>query len=231
MDDIITRTTSLCPVCLAVIPAQIAESGGRVLIKKECRHHGSFETPHPWSQPAHYHAAARLPVFGENETIPAGLVINLNSACNLDCPYCFARANEYMPAEPTMEDIKERLRRFKGKNVYVSGGEPALRTDILEIIRTVKSFKFKAFLFSNGKKLADESFARALKASGLDCVILQFDTLQDDQNVLLRGEKLTAVKISAVENLQRVGIPVYLFAMIAKDINTGQIAGILNFAA
>jgi len=229
MVKFLKNTLSLCPVCLQVIPAEILELQGQIHIKKNCAHHGDFQTLHPWSNPSHYQAALKMCRTEAQKTTPDGLVININSSCNQHCPFCFARANEYALSEPTISQIKHQLSKFKGKVVYLSGGEPTLRKDIFEIIKEVKLLGFKVFLFSNGKMLADEKFVQMLKISGIDFVILQFDTFDDNQMRLLRGEELSATKINAIKNLKKYAIPVYLFVMLVKNINTDQIKKILEF--
>jgi 7,8-dihydro-6-hydroxymethylpterin dimethyltransferase len=230
MPKLLKQTKSFCPACLNVIPADILEYNNRVYVTKRCIDHGSFEALHPWSNPEHYKATKEIGACKTKQVCADGLVLNINSNCNQNCPFCFARANEYSLAEPTIDQIKSRASKFQGNVIYLSGGEPALREDIFDIIKEIKGLGFKVFLFSNGKKLSDVNFVEKLKASGIDFVILQFDTLNEDQQVTLRGEQLVDIKLRAVSNLKKYRIPVYLFAMLAKDINTNQVYNILEFA-
>lgn len=226
----INATKSLCPKCLKVIDAQVMQKLDQAYICKTCQEHGYFEEIHPLGNPRHYRAMEGL--FKDH--LPGGysdgLVINLISRCDLNCPFCFARANEYEAAEPTWEEIKSKLSGFLGSTIYLSGGEPTLREDLFEIIREIKKLKYKAVLFTNGKKLLDGDFTYKLKKTGLDLVILQFDTFDEGQCKLLRGEKLVETKLKVIELLRQAEIPLYLFAMLAKGVNTDQVESLVKFA-
>jgi hypothetical protein len=227
----VSKTKSLCPRCLGVIDAALFEDGGRLYIRKSCAAHGEFEALHPLGSFLHYQGLKKLFGAGSEKNNPDGLVINLNSSCNLNCPFCFARANERKLKEPSLPEIKEAVRGFAGSIVYLSGGEPTLREDLLDIIGEIKKMGYSVALFTNGKKLSDAGFVRGLKESGVDLAILQFDTFDEEQCEKIRGERLVGTKLQAIENLQRSGIPVYLFVMLVKGVNIGQIERLVKFAA
>ncbi len=229
-ESILRQTKSLCPECLAEIQAVVIERDGKVYLQKTCQGHGYFEALHPWSNLRHYQGIMQV----QNTLYPDGangLVINLNFHCNQMCPFCFARANEFDMHEPDIREIMRTVTNFRGEIIYLSGGEPTLRRDIFEIIRHIKHLRHKVVLFSNGKKLADKHFVCELKRSGIDLVILQFDTFDDGQWMILRGERLSTIKLEAIENLKRARIPIYLFAMIVSNVNEDQISHLLDFAA
>ena len=227
--SLINTTKSLCPECLKVIDARVIEKDNKAFIAKACDAHGYFEAMHPLGNVSHYRTMENLFKGHLPKAHPDGLVINVNSRCDLNCPFCFARANEYEMREPSIGEIKEKISGFSGSMIYLSGGEPTLREDLVDIIREIKRMRYKATLFTNGKKLADIDFARGLKKSGLDLVILQFDTFDESQCEVLRGERLVATKLKAIENLKGVRIPVYLFTMLVKDVNIDQVKSLIRF--
>jgi len=226
-----TATKSLCPACLQVIGAQVLNRDGEMRLYKSCAAHGEFECAHPWSDPRVYQHMKELFGGRQLKAAPDGLVINLNSRCNQNCPYCFARANEFETKEPSVEDIRRKVSGFRGSLVYLSGGEPTLRPDLFDIIRCVKTAGYKVVLFTNGKKLAEPSYAMKLAECGVDLVVLQFDALDERQSEILRGEKLVATKLRAVAHLRLARIPVYLFVMLVKGVNVDQVGPLLAFAA
>jgi len=227
----INATKSLCPKCLKVIDARVIEKDNKVYINKVCHDHGHFETVHPWADQFYYKVMEGLFKNHLPKAQPDGLVINLTSECNQNCPFCFARANEYGMKGPSLDEIREKISGFSGSIIYLSGGEPTLRSDLFDIIREVKRLGYKAALFSNGKKLRDIEFVNKLKESGIDLVILQFDTFNEHQCEMLRGERLVATKLKAIENLKQTRIPIYLFVMLLKGVNTDQIEKLIRFTA
>jgi uncharacterized radical SAM superfamily Fe-S cluster-containing enzyme len=160
---------------------------------------------------------------------PDGLVINLISRCDLNCPFCFARANEYEINEPSLDEIKKKILGFPGSTIFLSGGEPTLREDLFEIICEIKKLGYKVVLFTNGKKLLDLDFVYRLKNSRLDLVVLQFDTFDEAQCKILRGEMLVETKLKVIEHLKQARLPLYLFAMLVKGVNTDQVEQLVRF--
>lgn len=66
--------------------------------------------------------------------------ISLTKQCNLSCIYCH-REGETAPKDPiSAAEIAEILRvaaHFEIRSVKFTGGEPLLRPDLLEIVRSV----------------------------------------------------------------------------------------------
>ena len=77
-------------------------------------------------------------------------------------------------------------------NIQLSGGEPTVRDDLDAIISLGREKGFSFFqLNTNGLRLANEpGYAEHLAKAGLSTVFLQFDGLEDDIYITLRGAKL-----------------------------------------
>ena len=54
----------------------------------------------------------------------------------------------------------------------------------------------------------------------MDLAILQFDSLDDRDQEILRGGKFLNTKITALYNLKQEKIWVYLFSILVEDVNT-----------
>lgn len=106
--------------------------------------------------------------------------------CNLSCEYCFyqdkGREKGYMSLELFKKSINPDV-----DNIYLSGGEPFLNPDILEIIRAIKYNGKKCTIFSNGIGLFRfGEVEREEILSNIDKIIISFDTF--DENYRLRGD-------------------------------------------
>jgi uncharacterized radical SAM superfamily Fe-S cluster-containing enzyme len=85
---------------------------------------------------------------------------------------------------------------------------------------------------TNGIRIAREpGFAERL-AGFMPCfeVYLQFDSLKRDALMALRGADLTAVRLQALEALERANISTTLVVTLKKGLNDDEIADILHFA-
>ncbi len=251
------KTKSLCPVCLALIEADIVKDEEGVWIEKTCEEHGSYksliwEDTESFEQ---YTSRSELaPMIGgkpgENDNCPfsCGLcdshrggictaVIEVTEECNMQCPICFAssspaRHEEHMP----FEEAERRLRRLYAKaggcSLQFSGGEATLREDLPELVAMAKSIGFgHVQVNSNGIRISkDKEYLKKLKDAGCDLIYLQFDGLTEEIYAFTRGRKMVDVKLAAIENCREVGIGVMLVPVIIRDVNDSHIGDIIEFA-
>jgi len=74
-------------------------------------------------------------------------------ACNLRCPYCEASAGKAAENELTTEEVErliDDLARSGAKRFLISGGEPLLRPDLVEIMKYAGHRHLKLGLVTNG---------------------------------------------------------------------------------
>ena len=253
----ITATESLCPHCLARIPAERRREGDEVVLVKSCPEHGEFRTPvwrgEPsvavWSRPkepvslgTHLAKDARGCPFDcgicpDHRQQSCTVLIEVTGRCNLGCSFCFASAGESADSDPTLDALAERLRAAFGHSgphniVQISGGEPTVRDDLPAIIALAREVGFPHVqLNSNGVRLAaDPVYAEELKAAGLFSVFLQFDGTNDDIYETIRGRALLAEKLQAIENCSAAGLGVVLVATLVAGVNTHDVGAILALA-
>lgn len=223
MDKLIGKTESVCNKCLKVIPAKIIKRDGRIFLKKECSEHGKFFEDHVWDDPEIY---AGLTKINTINSAAAQVSVALTYRCNLNCPVCYARANENIPQDFTAGDLKKIL---SYKKVYLTGGEPTVREDLPKIIYYLRRRGKTVSLFSNGIKLADKKYLTLLKKAGLSSVTLQFDSLDERDFEYIRGRKLAETKRKALKNLEELKIPVLLYSVILKNKNFSGLKEIIDF--
>jgi hypothetical protein len=228
---VIANTKSLCPQCLRVIKAEVVERDAKVYLRKRCSRHGEFETLHVFDIPLLYKEVCRIFYKQPSRTYPHDLIIYLNTCCNLECPLCYSNANELQLNEPSLGEIMAKLSRYSGRWVHLSGGEPTLREDLPRLIREIRNKGFRVGLFTNGKRLVDREYVYSLKEAGLELIILQFDTLDDNQYEVIRGQRLLDAKLQAVGNIKDAGIYLYLFCALIDGINSNQIARLVKYSS
>jgi hypothetical protein len=252
----LAATGSVCPVCLARIPAERVARGENVYLRKACPEHGPFSTVLWRGAPAYesWGASSRpasTPRACAAETkrgcpFDCGLcpdhrqttccvLVEVTNRCNLSCPVCFADSGP-ATAEPGLDEIEQGYRMLLatgGKpNIQLSGGEPTLRHDLPEIIALARSLKFPFVqVNTNGIRLAeDATYVRRLKEAGLGCVFLQFDGVDDDVYRRLRGVALLDKKLTAIRNCAEQQVGVVLVPTLVPGVNTSQIGEIIRFA-
>ncbi|WP_147820873.1 radical SAM (seleno)protein TrsS [Salidesulfovibrio onnuriiensis] len=248
---------SVCPVCLAPIPARHETSGGNTYLVKDCPEHGEFRTIVWRGEPGFVEwsrtkipSRPRTPFTAVDRGCPldCGLceahcqhtctaVFEVTWRCDLGCPVCFASSGKTAPADPTHEEfafLLDRVEQASGFcNIQLSGGEPTMRRDLPDLIRMAKKRGFPFVqLNSNGLRLGREpGYAEALAEAGLDSVFLQFDGTEDGIYETLRGRALLRDKLTAVENLTRAGIGMVLVPTVAPGVNDHDLGNIIRLAA
>src|SRR6187402_877768 len=152
------------------------------------------------------------------------LRVSVTDRCNLRCTYCLPADMEFpfgdkaflSPRE--METIVGALVRLGIRQVRLTGGEPLVRKDILEIVRRLKALPGleDLALSTNGTELA--RLAPELKAAGLDRVNISVDSLDPERfQALTRRGGLEEVW-NGVEAALEAGLdPVKLNAVLLAD--------------
>lgn len=248
---------SLCPQCRRLVDAQVVARDGRVILRKRCPEHGWTEvllsSDLSWYRHAlTYNRPGLLPVrraTEEREGCPfdCGLcpehqqhtclaIIEVNSGCNLRCPVCFMSAGDvpaYSLSLAQVEMMLDSLMAHEGGTevVQVSGGEPTIHPEILQILEAIKRRRVRhVMLNTNGLRLArDDDFVRALADLHIH-VYLQFDGVERDTHLAVRGVDLRQEKQAALDRMAAHGVQVVLAATVAKSVNDHEIGAIVKAA-
>jgi len=253
------QTTSLCETCLALVPAKVIGEDGSVFYLKRCREHGVQKTliaddiaywksQREWLKPGDRPLNVATPtdhgcpydcgLCPDHEQHSCLAIIEVNEACNLSCPVCFADSSVKREGHRPLAEIEAMLDVIVAAEgepdlVQLSGGEPTIHPQFWEILDAAKARPIRHLMINtNGLRIAREpGFAERLAGymPGFE-VYLQFDSLQRDALMELRGADLTRVRIEALEALERANISTTLVVTLKKGVNDGEIADIVRFA-
>lgn len=117
------------------------------------------ETAAPWTEP------------------PIGLLAELTHRCPLQCPYCSNPLElERRSAELATADwvrVLQDAAELGVLQLHLSGGEPALRPDLEELVKAARQAGLYTNLITSGVTM-DEARVAALAGAGLDHVQLSF---------------------------------------------------------
>ncbi|HCP12399.1 MAG TPA: radical SAM protein, partial [Planctomycetaceae bacterium] len=251
-------TQSLCPQCLAVVPAKIVSRNGRVYFLKQCVQHGAREdfvcSDDRWFDRMEYSLPGKLPVgfaieprrgcpfdcglCTEHEQHTCIGVLEISSSCNLTCPWCYASSRPG-GVHVTVEDCRRAidfLVQYEGRPeiLQLSGGEPTIHPQFVEILDYACRQPIDIVMINtNGVRLAtDQRLLDELQQRNRRCeVYLQFDGLDEASCQTLRGEPLLQTKLRAIEELGKRDIRTILVCTVETDVNTQQLGAIVRFGA
>ena len=158
------------------------------------------------------------------------LRISVIDRCNYRCPYCmpaevYGEGYEFLPRPHwlTPGEIKRIAGLFMQlgvKKLRVTGGEPLLRRDIVEIVSALKELRgLDLALTTNGSLLAER--AEGLKAAGLNRITVSLDSLDEAVFKEMSGEKGDVSSVlEGIEAARDVGLsPIKLNVVVQKSKN------------
>ncbi|MCX6903691.1 MAG: radical SAM protein, partial [Verrucomicrobia bacterium] len=118
----------------------------------------------------------------------------------MECPICFTynrSDRKYFMSRDELRLLLDKLieRAAPFDLINITGGEPTLHPNILELLRECQRPEIgRATMNSNGLRLAaDEDFCRALADLGV-YVILSFDTFRPETSLTMHGRNVIAEK-------------------------------------
>ncbi|HEY6004470.1 MAG TPA: GTP 3',8-cyclase MoaA [Anaeromyxobacter sp.] len=163
------------------------------------------------------------------------LRLSLTDRCNFRCSYCAPAAPDRSGDALGRSDLARLVRLFAAlgiRRVRLTGGEPTLRRDLLDVVRDVKSAPGieEIALTTNGHLLAD--LAAPLRAAGVSRLNVSLDTLDPEKLHRLAGRAATLDRIvSGIEAAFRAGFAsVKLNVVVVGGVNEDEVGALARFA-
>ena len=232
---------SLCPICLHVLEARHEHRDGAVFLCRTCPEHGPCEEVvwrglpafDSWSRPKTAKAAPNRQtesvhgcprdcgICPNHEQHSCTVLLEITTACNLNCPVCFAGSGG-KASFPPLEELTRHLswihEQVGDVVLQISGGEPTLYPELPALIREAKRLFTSVQLNTNGLRAAEDlGLAKALAEAGLSWVFLQFDGVTDATYTALRGRPLLREKLAALDAFTAAG------SVITRDVPPGSL--------
>lgn len=160
------------------------------------------------------------------------LRISLTNECNLNCFYCH-REGQTLNFEDMKPEEIERIVRIASqlgiKKVKLTGGEPTIRKDIVEIVRRIRPYVEDLSMTTNGTTL--KLLAEPLKEAGLDRVNISLDTLDREKYKAITGFDVLPQVLEGIDKAVKLFHPVKLNMVCMKGLNDGEIWDMIDYAA
>lgn len=159
------------------------------------------------------------------------LRLSITDRCNLNCIYCHNEGSTGSNNELSVQTISNIIHvavKFGINRLKISGGEPLLRKDLEEILKSLPPLQ-DISLTTNGVFLKER--ASSLKKAGLNRVNISLDSLNENSyNFITKCNNGTIYKvISGIKEAVNVGLtPIKLNMVLLKGINESQIEDMLN---
>jgi len=168
-----------------------------------------------WLKDVNFDAAADSKI-SRRDAAPKSLIWLVTLACNRRCPYCYydvlphSIQRGHTPRDATFSKtavlrMLAEMRRIGASNLYLTGGEPLLRSDIIDILNEAQRNRIRTHLST--KYPVDQILACQLKEARVDSITYSLDAGHRRLADGLAGDKgFFDQAVGALKALSRVGL-------------------------
>lgn len=164
--------------------------------------------------------------------IVTGIRISLTDRCNLSCFYCHREWN-IGHGELNVERITQLAKVASSlgiRKLRITGGEPLLCDDLLNIVSSTSPFFEEVSMTTNGTMLKD--LASELKRRGLKRVNVSLPTLSPERYFSITGKDLWGDAVKGIMEAKNAGLcPTKVNMVVLKGVNEDEVERMVDFAA
>src|ERR671929_681649 len=152
---------------------------------------------------------------------PSTLIAELSYQCPLHCPYCSNPVDighaRYRPELDTEDWIRtfRQARRLGVLQLALTGGEPMLRRDLVELCAGASDAGLYSSLITAGT-LFTRDRAQALKSAGLDHVQISIQSPNPEDNDRIAGNRSFEKKIAAARHARELDFPLTINCVLHR---------------
>lgn len=190
-----------------------------------------------------FHDVQPIPAHAEKPMVdPFGrtvtyLRVSVTDRCDFRCEYCMAETMRFLPRKELLsfEELERLCSAFIMKGVRklrITGGEPLVRRDILELLKALSrhletGLLDELTLTTNGSQL--ERMAHDIAALGVKRINVSIDSLNPDtfRKITRRGD-LTQV-LRGLNTAKAAGLQIKVNTVALKGINEDEIPAMLRW--
>lgn len=182
--------------------------------------------------------------------IPMSITFEVTYRCNLSCLMCPQAIDLQNPESVLQAQMKEdselkteeiinvinQASSLGIRRITLTGGEPFVRRDIIDILVAVKRKNMACYIITNGG-LMKESYAREIVRMGIDKITLSCDGPEEIHNNIRQNKNqfqdlLKAIRmIQAEKRVQKRNVPDLTLNVTVSSLNAGYMDEIVGIAA
>ncbi len=165
-------------------------------------------------------------------TKPSSIHLCVTHNCCLSCKHCDIWKIKDEGKELTTEQLKDaifRLKKWLGSfNLNISGGEPFLRDDLIDVIKFSQKIGVAITVTTNGV-LINKEMAERIAKSGIKNLNISLDGFEERHDYIRNKKGVYDKAIKAINYFKDFNIPIYLATVITKH-NLEELSNIVGWA-
>jgi pyruvate-formate lyase-activating enzyme len=234
---ILHRTRSFCCECQTLHEADLRTDGSAVFFDVHCP--TAAQSVRISSDAATFQSIRRksalpAPPIQSARDFTWANFIEITKECNCKCAICFSVSGPGAAGQRTSDEVVRLAQGLKQRGlcaITLSGGEPTLHPQLVEIVSKIRALGMDVTVASNGLRIGqDPGLAHALRRSKLTYLYLQMDTLRADVCRKMRGDDFVAIKRRAVAHARKAGLRFGFTTTVVRD-NLDEVGDVLRYAA
>jgi len=131
-------------------------------------------------------------------------LLQITERCNLHCAHCFVSAGDYgdtMPIEVIRNVVIPRLKECRVISVTLTGGEPFVHPDIIEIVCLLRNANIRVGICTNGTFISKDQMETLANVGDVH-INISLDGFRPESHGRFRGDKASFAK--TVETIRRL---------------------------
>jgi molybdenum cofactor biosynthesis enzyme MoaA len=156
--------------------------------------------------------------------------VDITHKCNMECANCYIPIRDVPDLD--VNKFYETLSQFPKKTeIRLIGGEPTVRTDLIEIVAKIKELGHRPTMMTNGLMLARPGYARALVDAGMRSIYISLNGADDDDVYeIMDGVRCAERKLKGWQECVDAKMNVNIGAILQKGANDHIPSRILNLS-
>ncbi|MCD6233154.1 radical SAM protein [bacterium] len=150
-------------------------------------------------------------------------LLQITERCNLHCAHCFVSAGDYgdMISIRTIRNVViPRLKECRVISVTLTGGEPFVHHEIIEIVRLLRDANIRVGICTNGTSISQSQIEALAKISNVHLNV-SLDGFRPESHGKFRGDKTSFVK--TIETIRRLSEYRLLQGLLVTPNNLAEI--------
>ncbi len=145
--------------------------------------------------------------------------VDITHRCNMECANCYT-PNRDVP-DLDLDKFYHALAQFPKKTeIRLIGGEPTVRTDLVDIVAKIRELGHRPTMMTNGLMLARPGYARALVDAGMRSIYISLNGADDDDVYeIMDGVKCADRKLQGWQECIKAKMNVNVGAILQKGVN------------
>jgi len=172
-----------------------------------------------------------LNIIDKNRNLPVDGFLELTYSCNLNCIHCYVKGSESPGKELTTIQWKKLIKEIKRQGclyLVLTGGDPLVRNDFLELYAYAKRQGFVITIFTNGVGLTDRMIKYLAKSPPYYIDLTLNGITPETYEAITQVKGSFKAVMENIEKIKRHNLPLRI-KVNCMQVNKHEVVRIKNF--